>query len=301
LQVGEGGAQRCDADRVAARGEGDGDRVQGSLDQHGDGSGGQRSGAFGQAVQLGAFAEHQAVGGVEVFRAGWAGAVVVVHGVGVAAADEPDDLQRDLPGRWAGGWVCRRCGGAGQALAGQGLAGQGLAGQGLAGQGLDGQDEPVAEPVDEPAGAGLGRQASLEQLGVGGAAGAQVLDQVGPAGGGVTGREPGVAGQVGAQALLEVLLRPRPAVGAGVETQGLRVELQQPLLGHRCSDHGARLALCLAAARRLPQLLLADRLVVGGGERRPVGRVRLGLPVLGQVLGRGLVELGWGGAARSGG
>ncbi len=34
--------------------------------------------------------------------------------------------------------------------------------------------------------------------------------------------------------------------------------------------------------------------VVGGGERRPVGRVRLGLPVLGEVLGRGLVELGWG-------
>lgn len=33
---------------------------------------------------------------------------------------------------------------------------------------------------------------------------------------------------------------------------------------------------------------------MGGGKRRPVRRVRLGLPVLGEALGRILVELGWG-------
>ena len=72
---------------------------------------------------------------------------VIVSGVGVAAGDEPEH---------------------GVAV-------------------VDGQDEPVAEPVDESAGAGGGGEPDGEQLVVVDAAPAQVVDQVGPARGCVPG------------------------------------------------------------------------------------------------------------------
>ena len=60
----------------------------------------------------------------------------------------------------------------------------------------DGEDDPVAEAVDESAGAGGGGDPGGEHLLVGDAAAVEVVDQPGPAGRGLAGPEPGVAGQV---------------------------------------------------------------------------------------------------------
>ena len=78
----------------------------------------------------------------------------------------------------------------------------------------------VAEPVDEAAGAGLGRDAGGEHLGVADAAAAEVVDQVGPPGRSLTGAEPLVAGEVDAEPAGEVVAAPR--VGEPGLEEGLR-------------------------------------------------------------------------------
>ena len=128
--------QRSDPDEPAQSGEGDGVGVQGAFDEHRHRAGLEEFGCG--AVELGALVEQGGVRGVEVLRAGRA----VVGGVGVAAADEPEDVP---------------------------VVG-------------DGHDGPVAEAVDEPPGARGGREPGLEELGVGDPAPAEVVDEVGPPG-----------------------------------------------------------------------------------------------------------------------
>ena len=67
----------------------------------------------------------------------------------------------------------------------------------------DRQDDTVAEPVDQGPGAGPGGQAGLEELVVGDAAPAEVVDQGGPAGGCVPGGDVRVGAPAG-QSLVEV-------------------------------------------------------------------------------------------------
>lgn len=94
-------------------------------------------------------------------------------GVGVTAADEPDDLS---------------------------AVGRGVA---------DGEHESVAEGVDEPAGRGVLGQAGREELVLGGAVAAQVAGEGGPAAGGIAGSGVGVGGEVeAAEPVGEVGLRP---------------------------------------------------------------------------------------------
>ena len=115
---------------MVATGVGNGQGVHGAFDKDGGGAGVEAFAVLGHAVQLLALGEQDGVAGVEVPRAhlrrrsglaaleltaldvSW----VEVVGVGVAAADEPDDL----------GAVGRRV--------------------------LDGEHEAVADGVDEPAG-----------------------------------------------------------------------------------------------------------------------------------------------------
>ena len=91
------------------------------------------------------------------------------------------------------------------------------------------EHHPVAEPVDEATGAGLGGDAGGEHLGVADAAAAQVVDQVGPPGRRLTGAEPLVAGEVDAEPAGEVVAAPR--VGEPVLEEGLRqvVDLEHAL------------------------------------------------------------------------
>ena len=82
----------------------------------------------------------------------------------------------------------------------------------IAVRGVDGEHEPVAESVDEPAGAGAGGQPGGEQFGVGGVGVvAEVVGEVGPAGRGVAGQE-GAAGQVGVQPFGDVVGGPAGGV-----------------------------------------------------------------------------------------
>ncbi len=71
-------------------------------------------------------------------------------------------------------------------VAGAGVAASNEAADGAFGV-VDQEGEPVAEPVDQRPGAGALREAGGEQLDVGGTEAAQVIDESGPAGGGVAG------------------------------------------------------------------------------------------------------------------
>ena len=116
------------------------------------------------------------------------GVLVVVGQVGVAATDEAEDLV---------------------------LVG-------------DGQDGSVAEAVDEGPGAGPGGQADLEELVVGDAAPAEVVDQGGPAGGCVPGGDVRVGAPAG-QPLVEVGAGPGGVDLVGVELHGHGVDRGQAL------------------------------------------------------------------------
>ena len=108
--------------------------------------------------------EQGGVGGVEVLRPG----VVVVGEVGVAAADEAEDL----------------------AVVD------------------DREDDAVAEPVDQTAGAGPGGHPGGEHLVVGDAAAAEVVDQAGPPAGAWPGRNRGSSVEVLAEPVGEVVPGP---------------------------------------------------------------------------------------------
>jgi hypothetical protein len=65
----------------------------------------------------------------------------------------------------------------------------------------DGEDDPVPEAVDKPAGACHGGDTGDDHLVIGDAMLPEVVDEVGPAGGCLTGLEPGVVGDVLAESV----------------------------------------------------------------------------------------------------
>ena len=73
----------------------------------------------------------------------------------------------------------------------------------------DREDDPVAEPVDQPAGACHGGDTGDRHFFVGDPVPPQVINEVGPAGGCVTGLEPDVVGDVCAEPVGQIMLRPR--------------------------------------------------------------------------------------------
>jgi hypothetical protein len=151
LLVGEGGAEGCDAEVAGVGGEGDGDGVERSFNEDRDRA--VPVWLVEDPVKLVALVEQRGGGGVEVLRSG----VVGVVPVGLAAADEPEDLPvRD-----------------------------------------DGEEESVAEAVDESAGAGDGGQAGGGEFLVGDAVASQVGGKGGPGVRGLSGSVVGVAGKVG--------------------------------------------------------------------------------------------------------
>ena len=97
---------------------------------------------------------------------------------------------------------------------------------------VQGEDEAVAESVDETAVAGAGGQSGGEEFVVGGAVAAQVVDQGGPAGWGVSDGEHLAdvveGGGVGAEAFGEVGGCPGARVVAGEEVHCVGVEVQDP-------------------------------------------------------------------------
>ena len=97
----------------------------------------------------------------------------------------------------------------------------------------DREQDPVAEPVDEAAGAGGDGQAGGEQLGVAHAAAAEVVGQAGPPGGGLPRPVERVAVQVDTEPLEEVV--PSPGVGERllVEARGGLVQLRDPFRADR--------------------------------------------------------------------
>jgi hypothetical protein len=72
----------------------------------------------------------------------------------------------------------------------------------------DREDDPVAEPVDQPAGAcGDGHTGDQHFL-IGDPAPPQMINEVGPAGGCVTGLEPDVVADVCAEPVGQIMLPP---------------------------------------------------------------------------------------------
>jgi hypothetical protein len=195
LGVGERGPGGGDTDISVLAGEGDRDRVQGPFDQHRGSAGGQRGLVVGQPVQDVSFAEQGSLGGVEVLGPG----PVVVGAVGVAAADEPADLDSG------------RIGGVGGGVA---------------------EHEPVAEPVDDPPAAGPGAEARGQDLVVGGTESVQIVGEGDPGVRGVAELESGVAGQVGAEPFGQVVRGPAARVVLGVERGRRGIQFDQPPPGY---------------------------------------------------------------------
>jgi len=72
----------------------------------------------------------------------------------------------------------------------------------------DREDDPVAETVDQSAGACKSGDTGDGHFLIGDPVPPQMVNEVGPAGGCVTGLEPGVVGDVSAEPVGQVLLRP---------------------------------------------------------------------------------------------
>lgn len=81
---------------AAGAGQGDSEGVDGSFDDDRRGAAGQAVGVLGEAVELVALGEQDGLAGVEVLRSGLdraVGARLEPVVLGVAPADEPDDLR----------------------------------------------------------------------------------------------------------------------------------------------------------------------------------------------------------------
>jgi len=141
-----------------------------------------------EAEQLGALVEHRRVGGVEVLGSNVVEGPVLVGQRRVAPTDEAEDLAV-VDDRHHG---------------------------------------PVAEPVDQPPGAGAGGHPGFGHLLIGHAEAPQVRDETSPSGGGVARAEVRVLGRVLTQAGGQVLLRPALRVAGLEERQRHPIHLEHP-------------------------------------------------------------------------
>ena len=218
----------------------DGDRVQRAFDDDRGGSGGEPVGVLGEPVQLVALGEQDGLAGVQVLRAGLGGrfgARLERVVVGVAAADEPDHLQRRAAS-------ARRC----------------TVRRDGAWMGRMSRSRKVS--MSRPVEACLARPAARSSSSVAPWRRRWSVRAVQLCGG-VAGADAEVAGQVGAaEPFGEVGLGPGAAVRGLVEDGGLLVELGDPLGADRgelgVGDPGQQHV--PAAARWVPTRTAARRL-----------------------------------------